>query len=209
LAEGRIHLDDPDHPTEGSIHKGCRLEQDIFNAFQKNGKITLVLDRNHADFQVATAVAQAINTQLGWKGARQSEASAMARAINSANIVVEIPESYADAPVQFVAQVMDLPLFELETEARVVINERAGTIVIGGNVEIGPAVITHKNITIETTNEQPGAKFLEIDPGQTNAPKLKTLVEALNAIKVPTEDIIDIIKGLERDGKLHGRLIIE
>ena len=209
LAEGRIRLDDPNHPTEGSIHSGCRLEQDIFNAFQKDGKITVVIDENHAGFQVATAIAESINTQLGWKGKRQSEGEELAVAINSANVVVEIPEAYRDVPVQFVAQVMDLPVFELTTEARVVINERAGTIVIGGDVEIGAAVVTHENITIETVDEAFGARFVDVDPGETAGPKLKALVETLNAVHVPTQDIIDIIKGLDRDGKLHGRLIIE
>ncbi len=185
------------------------LEQDLFNPFQQDGKITLVLDKNHADFQVATAVAEAINTQLGWKGRRQTEETAMAVALNSANIVVEIPEAYGEVPVQFVAQVMDLPVFELQTDARVVINERAGSIVIGGNVEIGSAVVAHENITIETGSQQTGNRFVEVDPTQAGGPKLKALVETLNAVNVPTQDIIEIIKGLDRDGKLHGRLIIE
>lgn len=209
LAEGRIQLDDPLHPTEGSIYNGCRLEQDLFNEFQKDGKITLVLDKNHADFQVASSIAQAINTQLGWKGSRQTEGPELAVAINSANVVIAIPPAYHEVPVQFVAQVMDLPIFELTTEARVVINERAGSIVISGNVEIGAAVVSHDNITIETNAQPAGDRFVPIDPSETGGAKLTALVETLNAVNVPTRDIIEIIKGLDRNGKLHGRLIIE
>ena len=62
-------------PTTGRVFKGCRLEEDFFNPFIKDGKITLVLDRNHADFQVAQDVADLINGQLWF----QSQSGAMAR----------------------------------------------------------------------------------------------------------------------------------
>ncbi len=109
----------------------------------------------------------------------------------------------------FVSQVLSLRIAELQTDARVVINERAGSIVIGGDVEIGPVVITHKNIVIETGDNLPADRFIPIDPGKTQTAKLKSLVEALKAVKVPTDDIIEIIKGLDRNGKLHGTLIVE
>jgi flagellar basal body P-ring protein FlgI len=51
--------------------------------------------------------------------------------------------------------------------------------------------------------------FTAIDVDQSNQPKLRQLVDQLNALKVPTQDMIEIIKGIDRDGKLHGRLIIE
>lgn len=91
-----------------------------------------------------------------------------------------------------------------------VINERAGSIVIGGDVEIGSAVVTHKNIVIETGDATvTPSHFVPLDPEKTNTAKLKALVEALNAVKAPTPDIIEIIKGLDRNGKLHASLIIE
>ena len=52
-------------------------------------------------------------------------------------------------------------------------------------------------------------QFVSLDPSARSTAKLKTLVDALNAIKVPTEDIIDILKGLERNGRLYGRLVIQ
>ena len=51
--------------------------------------------------------------------------------------------------------------------------------------------------------------FAAIDVDQSGAPKLQTLVDQLNSLKVPTSDMVEIIKGIERNGKLHGRLIIE
>ena len=78
---------------------------------------------------------------------------------------------------------------------------------------IGAVVVTHKNLVVETGNQAaattPGRGFVPLDPGDTSKAKLKSLLEALNALRVPTADVIDIIKGLDRNGKLHARLIIE
>jgi len=105
---------------------------------------------------------------------------------------------------------MSLPMLEPQTGSRVVINERAGSIVISGDVEIGSVAVTHKNMVIETAGAPPvGNRFVPVDTATKPAAKLKNLVEALNALKVSSEDIIVIIKGIERDGKLHGILIIE
>jgi flagellar P-ring protein FlgI len=205
LAQGPIHLDDPKIPTNGKIQKGCRLEADFFNAYTKDGKITLVLDKNHADFQVAQDIAELINSQLTF----QSSEGELAKAIDQVNIEIKIPQHDREDPVAFVSQIMSMPTLEPQTEARVVINERAGSIVIDGNVEIGSVVVSHKNIVIETGGNPTPNRFVEIDPGKTPSPKLKALVESLGAVKVPTQDIIDIIKGLERNGKLHAQLIIE
>ena len=78
-----------------------------------------------------------------------------------------------------------------------------------GDVEIGPVVVTHKNIIIETGVNAGGGGFVAIHEEQQPPPKLQALVTALNAIKVPTADMIDIIKTLQRSGKLHAELIIE
>ncbi len=205
-AEGPITLDQPLQTTTGRIHGGCRLEEDFFNAFSQDGKFTLVLDKHRADFQVASDVADAINqSPLNL----QSGLTALAKAVNPANIEVRIPPAYAENPVEFISQVLALSVPEPQIPPRVVINERAGSIVISGDVEIGPAVVTHKNVVVETGNVTTAARFVAIDPGQTEAPKLKALVETLNAVRVPTEDVIEIIKGLDRDGKLHAKLIVE
>jgi flagellar P-ring protein precursor FlgI len=205
FAEGPITLEDPNMPTTGRIHAGCRLEEDFFNPFIKDGKITLVLDKNHADFQLASDVAEWINSQLSI----QMDGVALARAINQVNIEVMIPAQYRDDPVLFVSQVLATPLMDQHTSPRVVINERAGSIVISGDVEIGAVVVTHKNVVVETGAQAAAGRFVPLDPEKTETPKLKALVEALNAVNVPTEDIIDIIKGIDRNGKLHATLIIE
>lgn len=205
FAQGPIHIDDMTTPTVGRVHDGCRLEEDFFNVFAKDGKITIVLDKNHADFQVAQDIAELINGQLNI----QNTEVQLARAIDQNNIEVTIPRQYLDDPVLFVSQVLSLPTLEPEPEARVVINEKAGSIVIGGDVEIGSVVVTHKNVVVETGTSIPDSRFVPIDTNKSASAKLESLVKALNAVKVPTDDIIDIIKGLDRNGKLHARLIIE
>jgi flagellar P-ring protein FlgI len=205
FADGALTVDNPAFPTTARVHQGCRLEEEFFNPFVKDNKITLVLDKNHADFQTAQDVAGEVNRQLSFPSA----GGALARALNQVNIEVVIPPQYRNDPVDFVAQVLGLQILEPHTDARVVVNERTGSVVISGDVEIGAAVVTHKNVVIETGANLPATRFFPVDSQQTSTTKLKSLVEALNAVKVPNEDIIDIIKGLERDGKLHGRLIIE
>ncbi len=205
-AEGPITLDNLMQTTTGRIHTGCRLEEDFFNAFSKDGRITLVLDRNHADFQVASDVADLINrSPLNF----QSAGTVLAKAISPVNIEVQIPSQYTENPVEFISQILALSIPEPQVGARVVINERAGSIVISGDVEIGSAVVTHKNVVVETGGTVNAARFVTVDPSQAETPKLKSLVETLNAVRVPAEDIIEIIKGLDRDGKLHAQLIVE
>jgi flagellar P-ring protein FlgI len=209
FAEGPITLDDPSITNTGRVFEGCRLEEEFFNAFSKDGKITLVLDKYHADFQVAQDVAELINSQLSV----QMNGMPLARAMNQVNIEVFIPPQYRQDTVLFVSQVLSLPILEPQTVPRVVINERSGSIVISGEVEIGAAVVSHKNIVVETGAAGGGAggsqPFYPVNPADPTAPKLKALVETLNALHVATPDIIDIIKGLDRNGKLHAQLVIQ
>ncbi len=205
FAQGPMQIDDLSVPTVARIHQGCRLEEDFFNVFAKDGKVTLVLEKNHADFQVAQDIAELINGQLNLQNSQVQ----LARAMDQNNIEVTIPRQYLDDPVQFVSQLLSLPTLDPLPDARVVINMKAGSIVIGGEVEIGSVVVTHKSVVIETGTAIPDSRFVPVDTNKTPSTKLESLVKALNAVRVPTEDIIDIIKGLERNGKLHASLIIE
>ncbi len=168
FAQGQLHIDDLKAPTTAKIHQGCRLEEDFYNVFSKDGKITLVLDKNHADFQVAQDTAELINSQLNY----QNTDGYLARALNQVNIEVTIPQQYRDDPVLFISQVLSLPTLDPQPEARVVINEKTGSVVVSGDVEIGAVVVTHKNIVIETgTANSSGNRFVPIDadksaPGQ-------------------------------------------
>ena len=215
FAEGAITIENPATPATGRVHDGCRLEEEFFNVFQKDNKITLVLDKNHADFQVAQDLVEQLNSQFRMQ---TSSEQPPARAVNQGNIEVVIPGQYREDPVSFISQVLALRIMEPRTGARVVVNERTGSIVISGDVEIGAVAVTHKNLVIETGGAGGAASggsaakpFVGVDTADpaSMSPKLKSLVEALNAVHLPTEDIIEVIKGLDRDGQLHAPLIIE
>ena len=64
LCEGQIRIENADEPTVGMIHDGCQMEADLFTPFYKDGYITLILESNHANFQTADAIADAINSQV-------------------------------------------------------------------------------------------------------------------------------------------------
>jgi len=204
MARGPLTIDNSDMLTTAVVYDGCQLEADFFNAFTKDGKITLVLEQNHADFEMAQEVAELINSQLSFGAGGMP----LAKAINQQNIEVTIPSQYREDPVLFISLVMRLQLMEPQPEARVVISERTGSIVIGGDVAIGPVVVSHKNLVIEA-GAAAANSFVPIDPAKTATPKLKALVEALSAVHVPTGDIIDIIKGLDRNGQLYAKLVVE
>jgi len=207
FAQGRIQIDNTDIPTVGHIQNGCRLEEDFFNFFVEDDMITLVLDRNHAGFQMAQDIAHLINTQSYFEGSDYGDR--LARAIDQVNIEVKIPEQYRDDPVDFVSQILSQRNINPQNEARVVIHEETGAVVIDSNVEIGPVVVTHRNMVVEA-GALLAAEFVPVDPSKRAEPaKLRDLVDALNALNVPQADVIDIIKGLDRSGKLYAKLIIE
>jgi flagellar P-ring protein precursor FlgI len=210
FAQGSIYVEDPDTPTVGKVHGGCRLEEDFHNVFTNSGTITLVLDKNHASFQTAQYIADLINTQARYFQSNELANGYIAKAIDQLNIMVQIPSrEYREDPVLFVSEILNQRITNLQSEARVVINQRAGTVIVGADVEIGPVIVTHKNMVIEAGEEAPSARFVAVDPENRGNTKLTELVNALNALKVPAEDTIEIIKGLERNGKLYGKLIVE
>jgi flagellar P-ring protein precursor FlgI len=217
LCQGQVTVDNTDVPTVGVVQGGCQMEANVLTPFYQDGYMTLILDSNHANFQTAALIAETINSQYrenlsyGDESDEGDESNDthegdLCEAIDAANIRVRIPEVYRNDPVGFASDVLDIKLYEHEPEARVVINPRAGSIVISGDVEIGDVVVSHKNVVVEAVATP---RFTGLDVDQSNDPKLKQLVDQLNALKVPTVDVIEIIRGIDRNGKLHGRLIIE
>lgn len=184
--------------------------------------ITLVLDKNHASFQTAFEIEDLLNTpsRFGTGGSqavvldenaiRSDTASApIAKAIDQVNIEVQIDPRYRDNHVEFIALVLDTQIIPPKHDARVVIDERNGSIVIGDNVMVGRVAVAHRNLSIETGGEPTTGPFIEIDQSDSSTTRLKALVSALNALKVSPDDIMDIIKSLERSGDLYGRLIVQ
>ncbi|MCH8998808.1 MAG: flagellar basal body P-ring protein FlgI [Proteobacteria bacterium] len=208
LAEAAAVIAEPagEGARTGRIHLGCRLESDFFTPFVKDGKITVVLDQEVANFRLAHEVEYRINEEFRLDSYDNSRVPA--KAIDQKNIEVFIPPQNINHPAEFVAQIEDLILDYVPRVARVYIDQESGLVVIGGDVEIRPVAFTHKDIVVETGNPSED-RFIGLDTFDREATKLRSLVEALNAIKVPSTDVIEIIRGLKRQGSLLGKVIVE
>jgi flagellar P-ring protein precursor FlgI len=212
LCQGQLTIDNPAQPMVAVVHGGCQMEADVRTKFvREDGYITLILDKNHANFQTVDGIKQEIErkylSSLKYGGSAAGDAvTSNVRAIDASTIEVRIPEAYENDHVGFAAELLDTNVFEPEPEARVVVNSRAGSIVISGEVEIGDVIVSHKNVVVQAGGS---SSFSAIDSDKSSEPKLQELVNQLNALKVPTDDMIEIIRGIERNGKLHGKLIID
>ena len=214
LCEGQLVVDNSDLPTVARVHKGCQMQEDVITPFEKDGFITLILDESHADFVVASAIGDEIRQKyrsfvdLDATADEDDELARLAQVVDASTIRVKIPDIYADDPVLWVAELMEVPVYSADPEARVVVNPRSETVVISGDVVIGDVIVTHRNLTVEVSNVA-SVDFRKVGEGVSSAAKLDDLVAALKNLEVPAGDIIEIIKGIERNGKLHGKLIYD
>ena len=207
LASGPIYIEDANLATTGKVPGGVVLERDVMSLFvnrERGHVVTLLLDAAHSSFNAASEVARVINGEFSFEvGSRD-----IAKATSPGVIEVAIPATYHEAPVEFIAQVLQVGIDNPHTQARVVVNARTGTVLVTGEVEISPVVIAHRNLTIEvggTAGAPAGGPFVPVVDRQLeqSPQRLQQLVEALNQLKVPTEDVISIIRELHRSGKLH------
>jgi flagellar P-ring protein precursor FlgI len=216
LAQGPILIDDVVKPQVGQIARGCQIERKIRNEFVKDGKMTLVVNKSHAGFATAYYIAARIKEQPDLRGQR-STGEEIARAIDQVTIEVTIPPVYADYPAHFATLIMQTRFYQVAPNTSVIINERQKAIIVGANVEIAPIAVMHAGRLIQVGSD-PSGQFVPvnlegdaaIDPSnQPPKPKLTALVDALNALKVPAEDMITIVKMLKSKGALYGELIYE
>jgi len=211
LAGGSIVVEEIVRPTSGRIVQGVDLKQDVNSLFmsqQQGPTITLLIDPHHASFYTASEIARAVNSEFSFEvGGRQ-----IARPVSPAAVELQLPEPYRDTPVDFIAQVLDIGINTPTTQARVVLNSKTGTVVVTGEVEISPVIVTHKSFSVEVGSQdaaQGPGPFLVLPKDQTgqSSQQLKQLVDALNQLRVPAEDIVGIIRELNATGKLHAELI--
>jgi flagellar P-ring protein FlgI len=215
MSSGPVVVEDPSTPTGGVVKGGCVMEVDWHMTYVVSGKLTLVLEDPAASWTSASAIAQVIN---------DSEANGrdvLAAATDPKTVEVTIPPSERERPDAFISRVQRLAVPErlLNNEARVQINEATHTMVITGDVEISPVVISHQGLTISTVAPAPvptprnplvtSKSIVPIDTTNSGGAKLQDLVNALDQLKVPAEERITIIKELYKTGKLHAKLSTE
>jgi flagellar P-ring protein precursor FlgI len=214
LSSGGVDLEDPASPTSGVVHGGCVMERDWKTpSVNAAGRFTLILDEPSAGWSNASMIAKVINDSS------DNDGEELAVVADQKTIIVTLPAAERVRPDGFISRIMQLPIPSRDTEARVQINEKTGTLIMTGDVEISPVVISHNGMTISTIvpppvpsarNPQVITKdVIGVDTTNEGGAKLQDLITALDAIKVPAQDRIDIIKELYKTGKLHAKLITE
>jgi flagellar P-ring protein precursor FlgI len=217
LAEGPVTVEDPSTPTVGVIKAGAGgavMEADLpARVIDSSGRFTLILDDPSASWTTASRIAKIVNDSEALNG------ETLAMALDAKNVIVTIPANERDHPDSFIGRIQQLPVQLLSTEARVTINEKTGTIIMTGDVEISPVVISHNGLSISTIAPPPvptlrtplvtDHEAIAISTTGQPSGNLQDLVNAMEQLKVPAQDRIDIIKELYKTGKLHAKLIEE
>ena len=216
-ASGPLSLDE-DNPFSGTIAGGCTMETNLITPMSEMGRVTLLIDPKHTSWGISKTIADEINSTLGAgslqefgtsPGYTRSRQRRFAQAINQRTVEIRIPEFYESVP-DFIADIMRTAISEVPNAARVIVDERSGTIVIDPEVEIEAGVFSVKGISVEVA--PPGDNFIPFDPQPTDdfntirTARLQALVDALNAIQVPSEQVVSIIRALEAGGKIHGHV---
>ncbi|HTY37986.1 MAG TPA: flagellar basal body P-ring protein FlgI [Bacteroidota bacterium] len=207
------------HTAAGRIPSGAVLEKSVTTTFQKDWKISIVLLQS--DFTTANRIAEAINTKTGKK---------LALAADASTVTVDVPDSSRSDGrlVEFISLVEILEITP-DVAARVVINERTGTIVVGGNVSILPVAISHGGVNIEIQQTPVVSQPNAFSNGKTVTTQMTTvaagidsaavvaldgaatvqdIAKSLNALRVSPRDIIAIFQALKEAGALKADLVI-
>lgn len=206
------------HVTVGRVPQGAVIARDmITNLQQDQAGFSYVLTT--PDFKTAARTANALNTKYG---------GGTARALDAETIRVNLPQRFTGEPVMFLADAGDLRI-DADNLAKVVMNERTGTIVMGGDITLAPVAIAHGNlsITISTDNKavtpgpltnaqtvvQSNTRIQATESGRkliyiTGAATLAQVVRALNTIGVSPRDLISIVQALREAGSLQADLEI-
>lgn len=211
------------HPTVGWVPQGASVEQGSPLRVAGDGRSLSIL-LNEPDFTNAERIADAI---------RGSVSGASVRAEHAGKVTV----AYANAPANLVSEISRLENLSVQPQrkARVVVNERTGTVVAGGDVRLGEVTVSHGDLKVEIrtdyTVSQPEGVFVrpgssigsvvvprtEIKADEGPAPLVSVregasvaeLVSALRAIKLSTRDVIAVLQSIKAAGALDGELVIQ
>ncbi|EPX82630.1 flagellar basal body P-ring protein FlgI [Salipiger mucosus] len=205
-------------PTSGVIPAGARIEREVDFDFSQLSSLRLAL--REPDFTTAARIETAINRAVGRRAATMMDAG---------TVSVDLASTGAPSPARAVVAIENLPV-QPERRARVVVDQRSGTIVMGEDVRISRVAVSQGNLTlrIEETpvavqpnpfaegetvivprtragiEEDPGIALAEI-PGGTS---LSEVIGGLNALGVSPRDMIDILKSIKAAGALHAEFVV-
>lgn len=204
-------------PTAGTIPSGARVEREV--PFDFSGVTMLRLALKSADFTTAARIEAVVNEEFGTR---------IATMIDGGTVMLDLDRTRL-APAHAIARIEGLRV-EPETRARVVVDQRSGTIVMGADVRISRVAVAQGNLTLRVEEapvvvqpnpfaegetvvvprssasiEKDGAGLAEV-PGGTN---LSEVVAGLNALGVAPHDMIDILKSINAAGALHAEFVIQ
>ncbi|NRA54645.1 MAG: flagellar basal body P-ring protein FlgI [Gammaproteobacteria bacterium] len=204
-------------PTVGRIPNGAIVEREVASSFSQGDHITFNL--HHSDFSTAKRFAQAINKVLG---------EGVAMPLDATSIRVSAPRDVSQR-VSYLAVLEEFEVIPATAAAKIIVNSRTGTIVVGQQVRLMPAAITHGSLTVTIAESpvisQPNAlangetvvagqsivdvtqddsRMFTFAPGTT----LDELVRAVNLIGASPSDLMAILEALKQAGALHGELIV-
>lgn len=205
-------------PTSGRIPNGASVERAVLSPFGESDTLTLQL--NTPDFGTANNFMDVINHSFG---------AGTATALDSTSVSVRAPHSAGDK-VAFVAVLENLEVQPAMGAAKVIINSRTGTVVIGSHVRVAPAAITHGSLTVTVAEsysasqpspfarggqttivpnsgiqvEESGKGMFLFEPGVS----LDDLVRAVNKVGAAPGDLVAILEALQQVGALRAQLIV-
>lgn len=202
-------------PSAGRIPNGAIVERALPNSFG-GGDGELMLNLHQADFTTAARLVEALQNAFG-EGA--------ARALDAVTVAVRAP-SETSARIAFMARVESLELTPGEAVAKVVINSRTGTVVMGGNVRVMPAAVAHSSLTVTVAESvsisQPnpfgGGDTVAVPESSVEATatgsrmfllqgaSLEDIVRAVNEVGAAPGDLVAILEALKRAGALRAEL---
>lgn len=204
-------------PSVGRIPNGATVELGVESGFAQGN--TLTLNLHTADFTTAYRLAEAINTSIG---------PGTAQALDASSVKVNAPLDPAQR-VSYVAMLENLSLTPGEAAAKIVVNSRTGTVVIGKNVKVMPAAVTHGSMTVTITEDTQVSQPGPLSGGQTAVvPRsninveeekkhmfvfnpgvdLDEIVRAVNQVGAAPGDLMAILEALKQAGALRAELIV-
>lgn len=202
-------------PTSGSIPSGARIEREVDFDFGAMQEVRLAL--REPDFTTAERIEGVINGAFGQR---------VAEMLDAGTVTVRVA---GKSPARMMAKLEGLAV-DPETRAKVVVDQRSGTIVMGADVRISPVAVAQGGLTLRVSEapvasqpnpfaqgetilvprsdvsieQKPGTGLAEIDGGTS----LSEVVAGLNALGVAPNDMIDILKSISAAGALHADLVV-
>jgi len=177
--------------TVGTVPGGAIIEKEIPTEIVDSNTLTLLL--LNPDFTTSARTAQALNTKFDEN---------IARAVDSSSVKISIPEIFRDDLITFLSIIEEVEVVP-DVVARVIVNERTGTVVMGGDVKVDDFTVSYGGFTVTIDN----GRLVE---GENPAGEgsIRNLVAGLKAIGAKPQDIIAILTSLKEAGVLHAELVL-